>query len=431
VTRVITYGTFDLFHQGHYNIIKRAKELGDYLIIGVTGESYDIERGKLNVQDSLMKRIENVRSTGLADEIIVEEFMGQKIRDIQKYNVDILVVGSDWIGKFDYLKKYCDVVYLERTKNISSTQLREDTVKIYKIGVMTDSMDDGGVVLESKFVSGLHVETVYAEDRKLASDFCNTYELNGFAETPAALRDTSDIIYIKTAIGKRYEFICDALRNGKHVIASYPFAEESQTQAALYALARENNVLITPDIPLAYMRAFQQLIWHMSGGLIGDIISVECSAFYEDDRLYALALPLFVFSKLLGTDPVEASYYGADDAENGIVYDRLSVQYGNSFTSAVVGTSKWISNRMSVVGTKGRIDIPEDWRLMGYFKADIDGEAHTKRYSFNIDGNGMRYLLQETLITIRDGILDSVRFTPDEAAWVAKLLDGIRAPGRS
>ena len=92
--RVITYGTFDLFHQGHYNILKRARELGDYLIVGVTSESYDIERGKLNVQDSLLKRIENVRKTGFADEIIVEEYQGQKLSDITKYNIDLLVVGS-------------------------------------------------------------------------------------------------------------------------------------------------------------------------------------------------------------------------------------------------------------------------------------------------------------------------------------------------
>ena len=96
--RVITYGTFDLFHQGHYNILKRARELGDYLIVGVTSESYDIERGKLNVQDSLLKRIENVRKTGFADEIIVEEYQGQKLSDITKYNIDLLVVGSVLTG---------------------------------------------------------------------------------------------------------------------------------------------------------------------------------------------------------------------------------------------------------------------------------------------------------------------------------------------
>ena len=77
--------------------------------------------GKLNVRDSLIKRIENVRRTGLADEIIIEEYQGQKVNDIIKYDIDVLVVGSDWRGKFDYLKNYCDVVYLERTKNISST----------------------------------------------------------------------------------------------------------------------------------------------------------------------------------------------------------------------------------------------------------------------------------------------------------------------
>ena len=128
--KVITYGTFDLFHEGHYNILKRAKALGDYLIVGVTSESYDIERGKLNVRDSLLKRIENVRRTGFADEIIIEEYQGQKLSDIIKYKVDLLVLGSDWRGKFDYLKNYCDVVYLERTKNISSTKLRgEGTTK--------------------------------------------------------------------------------------------------------------------------------------------------------------------------------------------------------------------------------------------------------------------------------------------------------------
>ena len=161
--RVITYGTFDLFHKGHYNIIKRAKALGDYLIVGVTSESFDIERGKLNVRDSLIKRIENVRRTGLADEIIIEEYQGQKVNDIIKYDIDVLVVGSDWRGKFDYLKNYCDVVYLERTKNISSTKLRSEGI-IFNMGIVTDDIKDNDFVQESKYVSGVHVERVFSED---------------------------------------------------------------------------------------------------------------------------------------------------------------------------------------------------------------------------------------------------------------------------
>ena len=107
--KVITYGTYDLLHYGHIRLLERAKALGDYLIVGVTSDDFDKTRGKINVQQSLMERIENVRSTGLADKIIIEEYEGQKIDDIQHYNVDIFTVGSDWIGHFDYLKKYCNV----------------------------------------------------------------------------------------------------------------------------------------------------------------------------------------------------------------------------------------------------------------------------------------------------------------------------------
>ncbi|MFR5149911.1 MAG: adenylyltransferase/cytidyltransferase family protein [Ruminococcus sp.] len=168
--KVITYGTFDLFHEGHYNILKRAKALGDYLIVGVTSESYDIERGKLNVRDSLLKRIENVRRTGFADEIIIEEYQGQKLSDIIKYKVDLLVLGSDWRGKFDYLKNYCDVVYLERTKNISSTKLRGEGTT-YTVGVVTDNDQDNGIVWETKYVSGLHVECVFLRMQRQRSRF--------------------------------------------------------------------------------------------------------------------------------------------------------------------------------------------------------------------------------------------------------------------
>ena len=105
--KVITYGSFDLFHEGHYRLLKRAKELGDYLIVGITTEQYDNQRGKLNVVDSLMDRIEHVKQTGFVDEIIIEDHVGQKMEDILKYDIDVFTVGSDWTGTFDYLKDYC------------------------------------------------------------------------------------------------------------------------------------------------------------------------------------------------------------------------------------------------------------------------------------------------------------------------------------
>ena len=101
---VITYGTYDMLHQGHLNLLRRAKELGDYLIVGVTNDNFDRERGKLNVLNNVLERVEAVKATGLADKIIIEDYVGQKIDDIKRYGVDIFTVGSDWIGKFDYLK---------------------------------------------------------------------------------------------------------------------------------------------------------------------------------------------------------------------------------------------------------------------------------------------------------------------------------------
>ena len=127
--RVITYGTYDLLHQGHINLLRRAKELGDYLIVGVTSDSFDRGRGKLNVRNNVLERVEAVKATGFADEVIIEDYVGQKIDDIQKYEVDIFAIGSDWEGKFDYLSDLCEVVYLPRTKEISTTKIKEDLHK--------------------------------------------------------------------------------------------------------------------------------------------------------------------------------------------------------------------------------------------------------------------------------------------------------------
>ena len=124
MVKVITYGTFDLLHSGHIRLLERAKALGDYLIVGVTSDGFDKARGKVNNRQTMEQRIEAVKALGIADEVIAEEYDGQKIDDIRKYGIDIFTVGSDWEGKFDYLKEYCEVVYLPRTEGISSSEIR-------------------------------------------------------------------------------------------------------------------------------------------------------------------------------------------------------------------------------------------------------------------------------------------------------------------
>ena len=159
--KVITYGTYDLLHQGHINLLRRAKELGDYLIVGVTNDSFDRDRGKLNVRNNVLERVEAVKATGYADQIIIEDYMGQKIDDIQKYNVDIFAIGSDWEGKFDYLKEFCEVVYLPRTEGISSTMLRNESQEVIKVGIVGCGRVSVRFPSEADVVNGIEVCAAY------------------------------------------------------------------------------------------------------------------------------------------------------------------------------------------------------------------------------------------------------------------------------
>ncbi|MCI8850895.1 MAG: glycerol-3-phosphate cytidylyltransferase [Erysipelotrichaceae bacterium] len=124
--KVITYGTFDLFHIGHLNLLRRAKELGDYLIVAVSSDRFNWEEKSKKCKISDTDRMEIVKAIRYVDEVILEDGWDQKVKDIQQHNVDVFVMGDDWKGKFDYLEEYCEVVYLPRTEGISTTQLKEE-----------------------------------------------------------------------------------------------------------------------------------------------------------------------------------------------------------------------------------------------------------------------------------------------------------------
>lgn len=122
--RILTYGTYDLLHYGHINLLRRAKDLGDYLIVGISTDKFNNLKGKKSYF-SYEKRKYMLKSVKYVDEVIEENDWEQKIHDIKKYNIDVLVMGDDWIGKFDYLKEYCEVIYLPRTSDISTTQIKQ------------------------------------------------------------------------------------------------------------------------------------------------------------------------------------------------------------------------------------------------------------------------------------------------------------------
>ena len=128
----ITYGTFDLFHIGHLRLLERVKALGDYLIVAVSTDEFNAGKGKRTIIP-FDYRAEIVSNIKCVDKVIAEECWEQKIQDIRKYNVDVFAIGDDWQGKFDFLKNECEVVYFERTKDVSSTAIKQSLKSLLSI----------------------------------------------------------------------------------------------------------------------------------------------------------------------------------------------------------------------------------------------------------------------------------------------------------
>lgn len=123
---VITYGTFDLLHYGHINLLRRAKELGDYLIVALSTDEFNLNEKHKKCYFSYEQRKSLLEAIRYVDLVIPETGWEQKTTDVKEYNIDVFVMGDDWKGKFDFLKDQCDVVYLERTPEISTTKIKHD-----------------------------------------------------------------------------------------------------------------------------------------------------------------------------------------------------------------------------------------------------------------------------------------------------------------
>ncbi len=137
--RVITFGTFDLLHIGHVKILERAKQEGDYLIVGVSSDELNIKKGKKTIM-SIDDRLEIIKSIKYVDEVFIEHSLEEKDEYIKKYNAELLVMGDDWIGRFDWVS--CPVKYLSRTPLVSTTDIKNSVVKIYNVPNSTLTISD-------------------------------------------------------------------------------------------------------------------------------------------------------------------------------------------------------------------------------------------------------------------------------------------------
>ncbi|WP_458456661.1 adenylyltransferase/cytidyltransferase family protein [Methanobrevibacter sp.] len=427
--KIITYGTFDLFHKGHYNILKRAKEHGDYLIVGVTGENYDIGRGKLNVYDSLATRIENVQKTGFADEIIVEEYLGQKISDIIKYDIDTFVIGDDWKGKFDHLSRYCDMVYLERTKGISSTKIRNETFNQYDIGIIFDYPYDNDLIKEAKMVNGFEVKNIFCEDEKILDAFKVKYDVENTFDTYDSMIEASDIIFVRCAIKDRVKYIRQALTAGKHVIYDSPATFNSDELKELFALAKENNVILMENIKMVHIYVFDQLLWMTQAGLIGDILSFNCSISKNDSNRSNLFYELSTSSllpmlKIMGFDYEKADIQVNKDGEE-IEFASMNFVYAKGRAIINVGDKIRVDNQLEIIGTKGTIRMKADWWRCKSFELHTPGSNDVQLFNTNFEGNGFKYLIKAMSTMLDNKRITKKSITEEELIKITEILEHV------
>ncbi len=408
--KVITYGTFDLFHAGHYRLLKRAKALGDYLIVGVTTESFDKARGKLNVIDSLVTRMENVKKTGFADEIIIEESVGQKFSDIKKYGIDIFTVGSDWTGKFDYLKDYCQVVYLKRTKNISSTMLREKKRSIQRIGIVGTGRIAGRFMSEVRAVSGVEPQSVYNPHLTSTLKFAEKWELNACCTWEDFLASI-DMVYIAAPHETHYEYAKAALLAGKHVLCEKPMVLKKAQAIELFDIAKEKGVALFEGIKTAYCPGFHKLLGVACSGRIGAIRNIEaCFTKLENpayrelvDKEYGgsfLELGSYVLLpilKLFGTE-YESIRFDSIWGENGLDhFTRVSFVYPHGIATATCGLGVKSEGRLLISGTKGYIVVEPPWWKTSYFEVHYEDPNKVEKYTESFLEFGLRYELSDIL----------------------------------
>lgn len=436
MTRVITYGTFDLFHEGHYRLLQRAKALGDYLIVGVTTEAYDKTRGKLNVVDSLMTRIENVKKTGFADEVIIEEAAGQKFNDIKKFHIDIFTVGSDWVGSFDYLKDYCKVIYLERTKNISSTMLREKNSHIQRIGIIGTGRIADRFIPESKLVSGVSTQGVYNPHKESARRFADRWEINAYGDLEE-FYDAIDIAYVASPHETHYEYIKSALSHGKHVLCEKPMALKKSQAEELFQYAREQGRILMEGIKTAYCPGFAKLLGIACSGTIGNIRNVEacftklertdrreltdvqCGGSLTELGSYVL-LPIL---KLFGKD-FEDIRFDSIRGENGLdLFTKVSLKYPTGIATATCGLGVKSEGRLLIAGTKGYIVAEAPWWKTTYFEVHYENPEEVEKYSERFLGDGLRYEISDFLSMINGMNQSDFKLTRGESVAMADIME--------
>lgn len=398
--KVITYGSFDLLHHGHIRLLERAKALGDYLIVGVTSDDYDKSRGKINLHQSLMERVEAVKATGIPDEIVIEEYEGQKIDDIRRNNVDIFTVGSDWVGYFDYLNDYCKVIYLPRTEGVSSSEIRGKNRSV-RLGLVGDAHFLNKVWKESKTVNGIKVKSLCSKKPEVIEGISKE-EISLITDDFDAFLSSVDAVYIRSFPKDHYLQIRQSLEAGKHVLCESPMTLSRSQSEELISLAKEKNLILMEAIKTAYSTAYARLLLLIKAGKIGNIISVDstCTSIRNADEKGEWSsihewgpTALLPILQIYGSGYRQCRMTSQFRDEEHDNFSKIDFTFDHGVASVKVGDSYKAEGDLVISGSKGYIYVPAPWWKTDYFEVRYENQTENKRYFYQLDGEGIRYEL--------------------------------------
>ena len=386
--------------------------------------------------DSMITRIENVKQTGFADEIIVEESQGQKFRDIKKYNIDIFTVGSDWIGKFDDLSDYCKVVYLERSKNISSTMLRTKQTPIQRVGIIGTGRIANRFIPEAALVSGVNTQCVYNPHFESAEKFAHKWGIDACKDIEAFYA-ASDIIYIASPHETHYDYISQALDHGKHVLCEKPMCLKKQQAEELFEYARQKNCILFEGIKTAYCPGFSKLLGIACGGAIGNIRGVEaCFTKLTDyntrelrDTEYGGSFTelgsycLLPILKIFGSEYERISFEALNNESGLDLYTKAYIRYPNGLAAATCGLGVKSEGKLMISGTEGYIIAEAPWWKTSYFEVHHEDPNEVERFSERFLGDGLRYEICDLLSMINGDRKRDFKLTRKESEAMAEIME--------
>ena len=424
-----------MLHIGHINLLSRAKTRGDYIVVGITSDDYDRSRGKLNVIQSQDIRMAAIKELDFVDEVILETHKNQKQEDIVRHRIDEFVIGDDWKGHFDYLNSHTKVVYLPRTKGISSTQLRHNTARHITIGIIGANGDTKRFLKEQETVDYTLCTHLYDQTSNNIRSIQKHHDIeNTYTDLETFLEKRFHAVYICCDISDRYEHIKKSLLAGKHVLCENPLSIQPEQAQKLFDLAKQKHLLLLMALKTAFAPAFNKLLDELKNSAIGEVREVRATftSLYEErgfPKRYIshgatnllMSYPLLLIHKIAGKAK-QVTFFDQTNEQYDISNRAITTHEQNTIGIATVGIEMKSEGDAIISGTKGYIYIPAPWWLTKEFYVKFEDEHKSYKFEYEFAGDGLRYMISEFTALIRQDKIESNKLTIEDMLEINKTI---------